>query len=205
MLTAEPPDLERRAVIVMMRIRPETSADLAGLPYQFTTFECALHGEMGPVFFRVLQSPVSLPRIGCQVQLRHDLHSRSGQHSRSDDVVTSYPGPKYGSGLIIAARNDHLAQPAMARCIVVRTVPNHRNRHLGQINRGRTDCKSHIVRKETSKSRMHGGDDRGPHQYKRYGGKTGRCQTDMPFTTDFAERNIHHPVRTLNRACQHMW
>lgn len=102
MLTAEPPDLERRAVIVMMRIRPEISADLAGLPHQITAFEGALYGEMGSVFFRVLQAPVGLPRIGCQVQLRHDLHSRSGQNSRSDVVVTSHPGFKYRSGLSIA-------------------------------------------------------------------------------------------------------
>ena len=93
MLSAEPPDPERHAIIVMMRIRSGMSADLAGQPDEITVFEPPLHGKMGPIFFCVPLTPMGLSRIGCQVQLSHDLHSRSGQYSQSEPSRPDHETP----------------------------------------------------------------------------------------------------------------
>jgi len=57
---AEPPDIQRLVVVVMMGVHPESPADLAALPFQLAGSNRCGYGPMGVVFFRIIAPPSGL-------------------------------------------------------------------------------------------------------------------------------------------------
>lgn len=78
MLPAQPSHLERVAIIIMVSIRLEASADLAFLPGRFTAFERALDRQVCPILFGILASPVSLPGVRLEIELAMLVSNASG-------------------------------------------------------------------------------------------------------------------------------
>ena len=71
MLPAEPSDLERVAIIIMVSIRLKTSADLTPLLGQPAALKRALDRQVRAVFFGVLAPPVRLPGVGLEIEFAH--------------------------------------------------------------------------------------------------------------------------------------
>jgi hypothetical protein len=60
MLPAEPTDNERKGVVIMMSINPETAADLTLAALQFSAAESSGHGAVGPELVAVAGVPLVL-------------------------------------------------------------------------------------------------------------------------------------------------